>query len=146
MKFDELRSIGHNVADSLASGVGFPIGIYGTDIVGEASRSPQGFITVDFLAGTWSGAEPSPDLRHAIVLYREAFAALCARHGTSPAAFREIAARYSMAADGRRVIVTIEGQLGHRARDEYTGIDTRRIRVVDELGRIRRQSTQSGGQ
>ncbi len=52
MKFDELRSIGHNIADSLASGTGLLIGIYGTDIFGEASRSPERFITVDFLTGT----------------------------------------------------------------------------------------------
>ena len=36
MKFDELRSIGHNIADSLASGIGLLIGYYQMDIFGEA--------------------------------------------------------------------------------------------------------------
>ena len=36
MKHDELRSIGHNIADSLASGCGLMIGVYDMDIFGEA--------------------------------------------------------------------------------------------------------------
>jgi hypothetical protein len=47
MKFDELRSIAHNIADSLASGNGFLIGVYDMHLFGEASQSPEGFMTVD---------------------------------------------------------------------------------------------------
>ncbi len=32
MKLGELKSLGHNIADSLASGVGVLIGVYVTDI------------------------------------------------------------------------------------------------------------------
>jgi len=39
------------VADSFASGIGIPIGVYATDVFGEAEESPDGFITVDFLNG-----------------------------------------------------------------------------------------------
>ncbi len=51
VKHDELRSIAHNIADSFADGLGFPIGYYPTDVFGEAGKSPDGFVTVDFLRG-----------------------------------------------------------------------------------------------
>jgi hypothetical protein len=53
MKHAELRSIVHNVADSLASGIGLMIGVYNSDTFGEAARSPSGLITVDFLLARW---------------------------------------------------------------------------------------------
>jgi hypothetical protein len=62
MKFDELRSVGHNVASSLASGCGILIGVYDMDVFGEVSRSGEGFIEVDFLTGTSEGVRPSPNL------------------------------------------------------------------------------------
>jgi hypothetical protein len=55
VKFRHLESIAHNVADSLGSGIGMLVGRYEMDIFGEANRSPEGFIVVDFLTGTSSG-------------------------------------------------------------------------------------------
>ena len=137
MKFDELRSIGHNIADSLASGIGLLIGVYEMDIFGEAGRSPEGFITVDFLTGTSEGGTPSRSLARAISLYREAFVDLCGKHGTSPSAFQKLTARYSVNSHGGRFLVTVEDHAGRRMVDEYTGIPGRRARVLDPLGRIR---------
>jgi hypothetical protein len=74
MKFDELRSIAHNIADSLASGIGLLIGYYELDIFGEASRSPEGFIVVDFLTGTCRAGAPSESLARAIALNKNALA------------------------------------------------------------------------
>lgn len=139
MKFDELRSIGHNIADSVASGIGLLIGYYQMDIFGEASRSPEGFIAVDFLAGMCSTGTPSQSLARAIALYKDALADLCVRHGTSIAAFRELSARYSADAYGARFVVTVEDQQGRRSTDEYVGIPGRRPKVLDHLGRIRRK-------
>jgi hypothetical protein len=136
MKFDELRSIAHNIADSLASGVGLLIGHYKMDVFGEASRSPEGFITVDFLTGTCSAGTPSASLAQAIALYKDALKDLCERHGTSISAFRELTARYSGDWAHRRFIVTIEDGQGHRATDEYLGTG-HRPRVLDHLGRVR---------
>ena len=68
MKHDQLRSIAHNIADSLASGIGLLIGVYEMDIFGEASTSKQGFITVDFLNGTTAGGTASDSLMKAIQL------------------------------------------------------------------------------
>jgi hypothetical protein len=126
MKFDELRSIAHNIADSLASGIGLLIGYYQMDIFGEASRSLRGFIEVDFLAGTCPIGSPSASLARAVGLYKDALADLCTRHGTSSSAFRGLTARYSEDAYGKRFVVTIEDQRGHRSTDEYVGIPGRR--------------------
>ena len=51
MKFGVLQSIVHNAADSLGSGIGLIVGVYEMDIYGEAGRSPEGAIKVDFLTG-----------------------------------------------------------------------------------------------
>jgi len=51
VKHSVLTSIGHNFADSLASGIGLMIGVYAMDVFGEAACSPEGFIEVDFLTG-----------------------------------------------------------------------------------------------
>jgi len=139
MKFNQLRSIGHNIADSLASGIGLPIGVYMTDVFAEASRQTgQDFIIVDFLSGTCASGAPSPSLARAIALYTGALADLCKLHGTSPSAFGKLTVRYSIDARGRRFTVTVEDRFGHHADDEYVGVPGRRIRVVDGLGRVRR--------
>lgn len=86
MKHDVLRSVGHNLAASLASGIGLLIGLYNVDVFGEAARTEDGCITVDFLAGTTS-ERASASLQEAVKLYRAAFPALCARHDISSAIF-----------------------------------------------------------
>jgi hypothetical protein len=137
MKFKVLQSIAHNVADSLGSGDCMLIGVYDIDIYTDASRSRKGFIEVDFLTGKSSGAWPSWRLRRAIRSYKEGLRALCAKHGTTPDAFRALTARYSRDQIGKRMLVTIEDKQGRRSIKEYVGIPGRRIRVLDPLGRVR---------
>jgi len=129
MKHDELRSIAHNISDSFACGMGFLIGVYATDIFGEAAKSPEGFITVDFLYGITTGGTPSTSLAKAIELYRDALPNLCASHGTSISSFRKLTARYSMDADDQRVIVEIEDEKGRASTDEYIGLSRRRVKT-----------------
>jgi hypothetical protein len=138
MKFDELRSIGHNIADSLAGGIGLLIGFYRMDIFGEASRSPEGFMTIDFLAGKCAVGDPSQSLARALALYKNALVDLCRRHGTSISAFRELTVRYSTDPYGTRFQVSIADQRGRRSIDEYVGTPGKRIKVLDHLGRVRR--------
>src|SRR3954468_13442194 len=95
MKFGTLKSIGHNIADSLAGGIGMMIGVYEMDVFGEAAATPEGFIEVDFLSGQSSGGKSSPELARALKLYAEALPGLCRRHGIDAAAFRRLSARYS---------------------------------------------------
>jgi hypothetical protein len=140
MKFAELRSIGHNVADSLGCGNGFLIGVYATDIFGEARRSPERCIGVDFLSGKVISGKASPSLARAIALYKAGLFDLCKKHGASPTIFRELTVRYSVGSfNDRRLVVTVEDHHGRRAVDEYVGVAARRVRILDYLGRVRRK-------
>src|SRR6202142_1907670 len=112
MKFDALRAIGHNVADSLGSGIGLLIGVYETDIFEEASGTQLGVITVDFLAGKVISGVVSPSLADAIAKYQTALSDLCAKHGGSSSVFRGLTASYSADKFGRRIVVSVEDQQG----------------------------------
>lgn len=124
MRHNVLRSLAHNVADSLASGIGFPIGVYVTNIFEEASRSPEGFITVDFLRGIAEGGPASESLRQAITLYRDALPGLCEKQDVNVASFRMLTARYCNGV----TLVTVEDERGKKSVDEYVGHPLRRIR------------------
>ena len=142
-KFDELRSIGHNIADSLGSGICFLIGIYHVDVFDEARKAPESFITVDFLTGTTSGGRPSPSLARAVMLYRDALADLCGKHGTAPSAFRELTARYSADWYGPSFVVRVVDQQGRSSTDRYVGRPGRRAKILDRSGRLRPEKPQS---
>lgn len=137
VKIGKLRSIGHNISDSLASGVGLLIGVYATEIFGEAARSPERYILVDFLNGTTSGGPTSESLAKAIALYAKALCDLCQRHGTDISAFRELTTRYSVERYGPRFVVTVQDQAGRCSVDEYLGVPGRRVMVRDASGLIR---------
>jgi hypothetical protein len=139
MKFAVLRSIGHNIADSLASGVGLLIGMYELDIFGEALRCPERCITVDFLSGKVASGRASPTLSRAIERYASVLADFCRKHGASASDFRVLTACYWCDWFGPHFVVTIENQQGRRAVDEYIGSPGRRILILDHLGRIRRK-------
>jgi hypothetical protein len=134
MKFDQLRAIGHNIADSLADGNGFLIGHYDMRLFEEVRLSAEGFIEVDFLTGTSSGGRPSAELARAFSLYCGALPLLCLKHGISGAVFRQLRARFF---NDRHFTVTVEDNEGRRVTDEYVGSPGRRIKVVDTRGRVR---------
>jgi hypothetical protein len=137
MKHAQLRSVAHNIADSLACGVGLMIGVYEMDVFGEAARSAGGAIVVDVLAGSVVEGDASPDLRDAVALYRDALAGLCARHGGSIDEFRELKVRYWSVPTGRRFAVTVEDASGRRSTTEYGGLAAQRLKVIDRQGRLR---------
>lgn len=128
MKLKVLTSIVHNAADSLASGMGFMIGVYGTDIFGEAGRSKEGVIAVDFLTGRVISGEASPFLSKAVSLYRTAFDELCLKHGVEPWSFKTATARFGTDAKlGRWIETTVADRNGRAATDRYVGPESRRL-------------------
>ncbi len=136
-KFGILRSIGHNVADSVGSGVGLLVGVYSMDIYGEAAASPEGYIEINFLTGKTSGSKVSESLGDAIKLYKEGLPRLCTRHGIDVAEFRQLTARYSGQGVLRGFCVTTENSQGRTLIDEYRGMPGKRLKVMDPFGRIR---------
>lgn len=122
MKFADLKSVGHNIADSLGSGMGLMIGYGQLDIFGEAAATPEGFICVDFLAGSSTGGAASPSLTKAITLYRDALPGLCERQNVELETIDEMTARYEADALYQvRFTVTVADRSGRRSVDRYVG-------------------------
>ena len=135
MKIEELASFGHNIADSLASGICFMVGIYSADIHGEASASPEGHIEVDFLTGTTSGSPVSAELRRTIQKYAEMLPELAARHDLNAGEIKVLSARFGTdPVAGPHFLVTVVASDGRRSVDQYAGIPGRRY------GRSRRST------
>jgi hypothetical protein len=71
VKFDVLRAVGHNIADSCGGGIGLLVGIYDFDVYGEACSRKDGRVTVDFLEGEAMNAVVSSSLANVIAKYRD---------------------------------------------------------------------------
>lgn len=138
MKHKILTSIAHNVADSLASGIGFMIGVYEMDIFEEAARSPEGFIEINLLTGATRGGRPSPSLARALSLYADVLPAFCQKHGVSVSDYSRLTARYSGRWPQRNVLIEVQDRNGKVSRDTYVGAPLARPKMLDALGRIRR--------
>jgi hypothetical protein len=129
MKFAQLKSVGHNISDSFASGIGLMVGIFEMDVFAEAAGEPSGFVVVDFLAGSTSSTTVSADCRECIRFYRDALPDLCAREGIDVSAFRTLQARFGTdVVYGRHYTVTVESIEGKRSVDRYLGVPGRRLR------------------
>lgn len=130
MKFSALKSIGHNIADSLASGMGLMIGYYDMDVFAEATNGSDGYIEVDFLAGTPTGSPVSPKLKRAVLLYAtDALPGLCRKHGVRINDFKALLARFGVdRAYGRHFSVTVTSRSGKSSTNRYLGVPGRRLR------------------
>lgn len=122
MKLGNLKSLGHNMADSLASGIGLLVGVYDMDVFGEAAASKEGHMIVNFLTATATGATPSPSLARAISLYRDALPSMCAKHKIDLAEITTLVARFGTDSTyGPHFKVTVEDVLGRTSTDQYVG-------------------------
>ena len=128
MKFASLKSAGHNISDSLASGIGLMIGVYEINVFGEAAATRDKSLDVDFLRGTVTlGA--SRKLREAVRLYHKALPAFLIKHGVGLDEVAVLSARFAVAGALRRqhFIVTVENSAGKRAVDQYVGTPGRKL-------------------
>lgn len=141
MKHAVLTSVAHNIADSLSSGMGFLIGVYQVDIHGEAARSPEGFIEVDFLTGDLWGGQASKSLAKAAQLYAQALPEVCERQGVSKSAYERLTARYSGSWPNYQVEVIVTDRSGKTSTDLYAGAPAARPMQLDAQGRRRRLGT-----
>ncbi|WP_411884915.1 hypothetical protein [Polaromonas sp. YR568] len=128
MKLGILKSIAHNIADSLGSGIGLMIGVYTVDVFLEAQGEPGGFVIVDFLAGSTQAIAVSADLRRSLLLYRDALPQLCMKHGVDPQEITRLDVRYGTdRVYGRHFTVTVEGRSGKQSTDLYVGSPGKRF-------------------
>lgn len=145
MKHAVLTSVAHNIADSLSSGMGFLIGVYQIDIHGEAARSPEGFIGVDFLTGDLWGGQASTGLAKAARLYAQALPELCERQSVPRGAFERLTARYSGTWPNYQVEVVVTDRTGKTSTDLYVGAPAARPIQLDAQGRRRRLGARKSG-
>src|SRR4051812_32142132 len=89
MKHDQLRAIAHNVAASIGD-CSFLVGVYDTGLHEALQNAPGGVITADFLRGTIEPSASGTQFATAVSLVPGAFPEICAKHGVSISAFREI--------------------------------------------------------
>jgi hypothetical protein len=113
-KLGTIRAIGHNFADSFASGIGLLVGYYAMDVFAEASASKEGYVLVDFLNATTTGSPVSESLTRAVCLYRDVLPEFCAKHGVDLADIKSFQVRFGT--DGRRSAVRYFGVPGKRLR------------------------------
>jgi hypothetical protein len=137
VKHAQLRAIAHNLADSIAGGLSFVLGIYELDVFGEARISPGGAIAIDFLAGKVTEGQASASLSRAAALAAETLPDFCRKHGASTADFAELSVRFFSDSVGHRAEVAVTDDTGIRSVTEYSGIPLKRVRVLDPLGRLR---------
>ena len=130
-KLGTIKAIGHNFADSFASGIGLLLGYYEMDVFAEAAASTEGFIFVDFLNGTTSGSPVSASLARAVCLYRDLLPEFSAKHGVELDEIHVLQVRFGTdAAYGRHFLVTVENSSGRRSADRYFGVPGKRLRRV----------------
>ncbi|MEQ6332846.1 hypothetical protein [Sphingobium sp. MK2] len=144
MKHDRLCAIGHNLADSMASGLGFVIGYYPMDVFGEAASSPEALIEVDFLNGRVVRGMPSDELEAAVALFAEVLPEFCQSNGATVTDFKALSATFTTTALGRQVFLSVTDQNGRSSMTEYRGVPLKRLKVLDDLGRIRKNPRQAG--
>src|SRR3569833_978674 len=120
MKLGELKSLGHNLADSFASGIGLLVGVYGMDIFAEAAASDPGYIEVNFLDASTTGGAISATLQGAIKSYRNALPDLCKKHGIDPGQIKTLLARFGTdSVYGPHFTVSVESIDGRNSTDRY---------------------------
>lgn len=138
MKSGVLRSVGHNLADSLASGICLLIGYREVSVFADAMRSPQKYVEVDFLNGIVTEGKASDSLTKAVYEYSKSLDKFCKKSGARAENFAALAARFHYGATERIVEVLVADTRGIFSIDTYVGVPLRRRRTQDKLGRIRR--------
>ena len=130
-KLGTIRAIGHNFADSFASGIGLLVGYYAMDVFAEAAASNEGYVLVDFLKATTTGSPISDSLARAVCLYRDVLPEFCAKHGVELGDIKAFQVRFGTdAAYGRHFLVTVENARGWRSAVRYFGVPGKRLRRV----------------
>lgn len=138
MKHDRLCAIGHNLADSIASGLAFVIGYYPIDVFGEAASSPESLIEVDFLQGRIVRGNPSADLKAAVALFAEALPAFCQKNGAEADDFETLSAVFHGTGQNSQVSLVVADRRGRRSVTRYMGAPLKRLRVRGTDGLVRR--------
>ena len=137
VKHAVLRSIAHNLADSISSGCCLLISDHDIGVYDEAKQTEEKCITVDLLQGTVLEHGASIKLTSQIRQCSVALEGLARSQGASCREFTEITVRFWTNELTNRFSVSVRDRDGRRTTTEFTGRPGKRVRVLDALGRPR---------
>jgi hypothetical protein len=128
LKFGNLKSFAHNIADSLASGCSFMVDYRAVDVFEEAMASEDGYIEIDFLTGDTRGAPVSSELGDTIVAFRDSLPEHAAKNSVDLNLVSKIDVRFGTRQGiGPRIRVTVADTTGRESADWYYGWPARRL-------------------
>ncbi|MDO5657918.1 MAG: hypothetical protein Q4G36_06310 [Paracoccus sp. (in: a-proteobacteria)] len=139
MKHDDIRSVAHSIADSLACGVSLMTGFYDLRVYEDAGRSESGILTIDLLNGIVVVGTPSSDLASAVMLIPKEFDRLSRSKGFERKDCRAALAVFHADLIMPWFTLVIEDSSGRVAETDYQGVPARRVRELDPRGRLRRK-------
>jgi hypothetical protein len=120
----------------------FVIGVWSVDVFGEAVASKDGVIEVDFLHGRIVRGDASDSLRSAAARFAEVLPEFCRKSGADVADFNALSAAFERSSLGPCVSLKVADRKGHCSVTEYAGWPLKRLRELDNLGRVRRAARQ----
>ena len=141
MRHGILCAIGHNLADSLGSGMCFVIGMWSTNVFGEAANAEEA-IEVDFLNGQIIRGACSENLQSAVKRFGEILPDFCRANGADVTHFTGLSASFHATSLGPRVSLHVADRSGKCSTTEYSGYPLKRVRAIDPQGRVRRSPRQ----
>jgi hypothetical protein len=127
MKFDDLCSVAHNIADSLGSGASSLFNFWTDYVYSNALQSPDQQLEVDFLKGQVLSGKGSDELSKVLAYSPQVLGDLCQRHGFAPSSYRRLSARYMASTYGRQFSVIVEDECGRSRTTHYDGITGKRL-------------------
>ncbi len=139
MKHGKLRSIAHNLADSLAGYVSLITGVYDLDLYKDAGQSPNGELVIDFLNNKIISGNPSPNLIKAVSRLQPEFNRLCESEKVSRINFRNAKAHFYANEIRCGFTIIVEDNNGKITETDYSGIPAQRVFQLDSQGRRRRK-------
>jgi len=123
-----IDSVGHSMAASIASGMGFLIGTYGMNVFAEAASDEPAFIDLDLISGALSGSAVTPSLAYALSLYRYALPAQCAKQGADLSKVKGLNVRFGTdVVYGPNFTVTSMGMDGRTSSAVFDGVTGRKL-------------------
>lgn len=129
-KLNVLKSIAHNIGDSIGCGLGFMIGHYAMDVYEEAATSENGYLLVDILNGKILEGEASASLQKAIAQYSNILPDFCRKHGADVSDFQSLHIRFGLdPVYGGHFKVMVTDKAGRSTEDKYTGSPAKRLRT-----------------
>ena len=124
-----LHMVAHNLADSIAGGLSFVLGVYEVAIWAEAQRAPRTGVVIDVLSG--SVIEGPMDRPHPVEIAKAcgaAFPRFCRQNDVRTEDYRLCHLRFLPAPP--RYEVTVKDQRGRQSMRRYRGSPGRRERSL----------------